>query len=318
MAYRDGRAGIQQQHCGRLAHDVAAPNHHRFLPCNWNLAALQDLHDTRRGARNQPWPLRGQESYVHRMKAIDIFGGVDHHQYFLRVDLRRQGGLYQEAVDLVAAIQASDQLQQFFGRNCFRRRVLLAVKPDFGAALHFAANINFRRSILADQDHSQPGAHSGRSHRLHCRRDLSSNFTGDFIAVQNSCRHQSSLTFATFDSANSRTRSSPACSSAWNCSFWESPASAGTMIRRLTRIKARENGLGIIDRSQVFRIQAFCTAIWNATMGAPVARASSTGPGLATNRGPRGRSMVKATGQPCSSSRLMPSRARTAPRLLDP
>jgi hypothetical protein len=53
-------------------------------------------------------------------------------------------------------------------------------------------------------------------------------------------------------------------------------------------------------------------------MGAPVARASSTGPGFATNRGPRGPSMVNATAQPCSSSLRMPSSARTAPRLLDP
>lgn len=53
-------------------------------------------------------------------------------------------------------------------------------------------------------------------------------------------------------------------------------------------------------------------------MGAPVARASRTGPGFAINCGPRGPSIVKATAQPCSSSRLILSRARTAPRLLDP
>src|SRR6266496_4925946 len=53
-------------------------------------------------------------------------------------------------------------------------------------------------------------------------------------------------------------------------------------------------------------------------MGAPVLRESTTGPGFATYRGPLGPSMVKATVQPCSNSRFIPSKARTAPFELEP
>src|SRR5438034_3225864 len=53
-------------------------------------------------------------------------------------------------------------------------------------------------------------------------------------------------------------------------------------------------------------------------MGAPVARASSTGPGLATYLGPRGPSIVNATVEFCPISFRIPRRARTAPRLLEP
>src|SRR5579884_3576865 len=41
--------------------------------------------------------------------------------------------------------------------------------------------------------------------------------------------------------------------------------------------------------------------MWNTMMGFPVMRASMTGPGLATKRGPRGPSMVKATSWPSAS-----------------
>src|SRR5258708_30057686 len=53
-------------------------------------------------------------------------------------------------------------------------------------------------------------------------------------------------------------------------------------------------------------------------MGNAVARESSTGPGLATYFGPRGPSIVKATGAPCSNWLFKASRGVAPPRLLDP
>src|SRR5208283_2113907 len=53
-------------------------------------------------------------------------------------------------------------------------------------------------------------------------------------------------------------------------------------------------------------------------MGRELVRASSTGPGLATYFGPRGPSIVKATGRPFSKWLFRPSKPRAPPRLLDP
>lgn len=53
-------------------------------------------------------------------------------------------------------------------------------------------------------------------------------------------------------------------------------------MQRLTRIRALENGLGIISRSQEFRTHASLSAMWKPTIGAPVMLASSTGPGFTT------------------------------------
>ena len=59
-------------------------------------------------------------------------------------------------------------------------------------------------------------------------------------------------------------------------------------------------------------------AIWKQKIAAPVFLAKITGPCLATYRGPRGPSMVKATSRPARKSRTMVPRARIPPRELEP
>jgi hypothetical protein len=46
------------------------------------------------------------------------------------------------------------------------------------------------------------------------------------------------------------------------------------------RIRTRENGFGMMSRSQVLSTHAFSTAMWNIVKGTPEDRASATGPGF--------------------------------------
>ena len=67
------------------------------------------------------------------MKSVDVFCGVDGHQDFLCIHLRRQRQLHQDAVDIVAAIEIVDQNQQVLGGCRFGRRVLLAIDAELFA-----------------------------------------------------------------------------------------------------------------------------------------------------------------------------------------
>src|SRR5437879_1773432 len=75
--------GVNQQHCGGLAHDVATAHDHGFLSRDGDLAALEDFHDPSWRTGNEPGPLRGEKSDVDGMEAVNVFGGIDRHQNFL-------------------------------------------------------------------------------------------------------------------------------------------------------------------------------------------------------------------------------------------
>ena len=106
MANRHCGIGIEQQHRRRLADDIASTHDHSFASRNRNIAALQDFHDPCRRARHQPRTLRRKESDIHRMEAVHIFSGIDRQQHFLRVHLCGKGQLHQDAVYVIAPIQA--------------------------------------------------------------------------------------------------------------------------------------------------------------------------------------------------------------------
>src|SRR5208282_459701 len=131
VADGDGGVLIQQQHGDRLAHNVAASDYHGFLPGDRNLAALQNLHDAGRRAGHQSWTLRRKVAHVHGMESVYVFGGIDRQQNLLGIDVRGQRQLNQDAVDFVAAVQAGDEGEQFFGSHAFGGRVLFAVEADF-------------------------------------------------------------------------------------------------------------------------------------------------------------------------------------------
>jgi hypothetical protein len=88
--------------------------------------------------------------------------------------------------------------------------------------------------------------------------------------------------------------------------------------------RRRDEDGGAAERAGDFRLvpalntQERAGRMWKQRMAAPVALASITAPGLATNRGPRGPSMVKAVSLPRWIARTIPTRARAAPRLADP
>ena len=71
------------------------------------------------------------------MKAVNIFSIVDGHHYLLLVDMFGQRQLYDEAINIVVAVQAVNTLQQFVFSNV----ALIAYEGRFEATLLASNNL---------------------------------------------------------------------------------------------------------------------------------------------------------------------------------
>ena len=117
------------------------------------------------------------------MKSVDVFCGVDGHQDFLCIHLRRQRQLHQDAVDIVAAIEIVDQNQQVLGGCRFGRRVLLAIDAELFAGFDFAAYVDLGGMIAANQNRGESGAHSGSDHGFDPGGHFAADVVGNLCAV---------------------------------------------------------------------------------------------------------------------------------------
>ena len=124
------------------------------------------------------------------METIDVLGGRDGHQDALGIDLRRQGQLHQDAVDVGARVQRLDDRQQFRGGNGVGRRDGFGVNPQVVAGLDFVANVDFRSGIVADQDDGQPGRTALGGERIDARLQFALDVIAYAISVEDS-RHSS-------------------------------------------------------------------------------------------------------------------------------
>src|SRR5438105_996882 len=154
---------------------IASADDHRFLTSDWDIAALENLDDSSWSTGHQAGPLRGKKTYVDRVKSVHVLRRVHRHQDLLGINLSRQRKLNQDAINFVPAIQFKNQFQQVLSRNCFRWRKLLAVDTYFFAAFHFAAYVDLRCRVVADQDDGESGTHSGGRQVLYLSRHFRSD-----------------------------------------------------------------------------------------------------------------------------------------------
>src|SRR5260370_37745920 len=76
------------------------------------------------------------------MKTIHIFCGIDRLEDPARIDLTGQGQLHQYTVNVIAAIQVANKLQNLAGGNALRRRKEPAPQPKLLACSDLTSNVN--------------------------------------------------------------------------------------------------------------------------------------------------------------------------------
>ncbi len=142
--------------------------------------------------RNPRWRKR-EAADVFRMKAVDVLARIDAIYHGVRVEVRRQRQLDQDAVNLRIAIQLLDQGNQFC--LCRRRRqiVVARTKADMRTSAALVAHVDGRCRLVADQDNGKPG--HGQPlllAQLHPRAKFVEQVIRDALAVQYSCGHPGS------------------------------------------------------------------------------------------------------------------------------
>ncbi len=183
MADGDGGVLLQQHQRHGLAHDVAAPDHHRVFAFEVVADALQHLH----AAIGRAGPEAGQAGHERTgagdVKTVHILGGRDRLDHLLRIDVRGQGKLHQDAVDGGVGIERLHACQQFglgHGRGpALQHRMHAGVF----AGLDLVAHIDLRGRVLAHQDHGQARCDALGLEGGHTGADIGAQLAGEGVAV---------------------------------------------------------------------------------------------------------------------------------------
>ena len=166
-------------------------------PASESMHGLGQPHAAERRARRQRRQARRQAPGIDRMKAVDVLGRIDGGDHLLRVDLRRQRELHQDAVHGRIGVEPADQREQLgLGRG---RRQPMIERPHAAADghLHLAADIDLARRIVADQHDREPGRDAAVADQpVHRVGDLAAQVRRDRLAVDDVCRHVRPLTHA--------------------------------------------------------------------------------------------------------------------------
>ena len=101
---------------------------------------------------------------VEGVEAVDVLIGRDGEEDAVGVDVRRQGHLDEDAVDVGAAVEAFDDGEQFVGGDGGGRRDLFAEDAEFVAGFDLAADVDLRR-----RDRRRRGRRRGREGGRHGR-----------------------------------------------------------------------------------------------------------------------------------------------------
>ena len=153
VADRHGAVLLEQQHSHRLAHDVAAAQHHTPFAPDGDGVFPQHLHDAGGGAGQEHRISDHQAAHVIGVEAVHVLIPGDGVQHRLLVQMPGQRKLAQDAVHLRVAVQRLDQVQQRLLCGVLRQGVLKAQKAALGAVLFLPGHIDPGGGVVPYQDH---------------------------------------------------------------------------------------------------------------------------------------------------------------------
>ena len=89
------------------------------------------------------------------MEPVRILGWIHRHNHALRIHLRRQRHLNQDAIYLGMLVVLVDQGEQLPGGHRFGRRGLKAANAEFGARFDLVTDIDLRSGIVPGEDYGE-------------------------------------------------------------------------------------------------------------------------------------------------------------------
>jgi len=127
------------------------------------------------------------------MKAVDVLGGVDCFEDFLCVHLRWQRELDEDAIDVVAMIQALDDGEEFRRGNAGGRSEMDTGEAQLFTRCDFAFYVDSRGGIFAYEDRGESRANSCGGERGDLVREFGVDFFADRVTVEDARGQKGSL-----------------------------------------------------------------------------------------------------------------------------
>ena len=172
----------------RLAHNVAAADHHGVCAFEWNIAAAQNFHHARRRAGHQRRRVRDQMA---RRSWDEIrphpSPGSTASRIFFESTCFGSGICTRMPSTSSRRFKSSTMREQLLGRNRRGRREVKAAEAQFFAGGDLAVHVEFRRGIVAHQHRREPGRIPAGSQRGDFRRQLAINLISNCVAVEDAC-----------------------------------------------------------------------------------------------------------------------------------
>ena len=149
----------------------------------------QQLHHARRGARQIPRLPLHKAANVLRVECVHVLLRGDGLEHAALADPLRQRQLHEDAVDVRAAVQLSDQREQLALRRLRGQAEVHAADAALLTVARLAAHIDLRGGILT---HEHDGK-AGRARKaLHLGADGGLFLRGQRLSVHQLCAHLSS------------------------------------------------------------------------------------------------------------------------------
>ena len=194
MADGDGAVLVEQQHGHGLAHNVAAADDHAALALHGDVIGLQQLHDAGGGAGQEVVVPHHDFAYVVGVEGVHVLLGVDGLHHGALVQALGQGGLHQNAVDVLLVVEGVHQSQQFLLGGGGGQGVLLGVDARGLAGLFLVVHVDAGGRVLPHNDHGQAGADALPLQGGHLLGHLFLHLGGDRLSIH-TCRHIHSPSF---------------------------------------------------------------------------------------------------------------------------
>ena len=190
MRDRHRRVLRKQQLRERLADDVGAADHHRFEPVERGHARSSPGARSRAACRARAPAARptSRPAFTGWKPSTSLPGSIAAIT-FLRIDLRRQRQLHQDAVHGRSALSRADEPAVRL-RWSRRQAVIERAHAASGGHLHLAADIDLARRIVADQHDREPRHDAAVARQpAHRVRHLAAQVGCDRLAVDDVCGH---------------------------------------------------------------------------------------------------------------------------------
>ncbi len=168
-----------------LAHDGRTPHDHRVLTCRVDTISVEHLHDAGRRARAKPRKTSDELAQILRVKAVDVFLGIDRGDNLLGIEMSRQRHLHQDARDGGIGVQPLDERHELVLRRILGEFEILGRNAALLTVAQLGANIRGGTLIVADQHNRQTTRDIPRHQVRGALGSATANLGSEFLTVDN-------------------------------------------------------------------------------------------------------------------------------------